>query len=144
MNKDGFSLLEIMVVVAIIGIIAAIAIPSYSGYVTRTRRAEAITALETIALNEEKNFAENGQYDTIANLVAAGYTNPNADANRNYNIVVAIGGGGSSFVATAQGINDQAGDAVIFAIRSDGSVGTANADGSGFSANADLWRSLRP
>ncbi|HPR52386.1 MAG TPA: type IV pilin protein, partial [Deltaproteobacteria bacterium] len=87
MNKDGFSLLEIMVVVAIVGIIAAIAIPSYSGYVTRTRRAEAITALETIALNEEKNFAENGQYDTIANLVAVGYPNPNADANRNYNIV---------------------------------------------------------
>ena len=144
MSKNGFTLMEVMIVVTIIGIIAAIAIPSYSGYVTRTRRAEAITALETIALNEEKNFAEKGQYDTIANLVAAGYPNPNADANRNYNIVVALGGGGSSFVATAAGINDQAGDTVIFAIRSDGSVGTANADGTGFSVNAGLWRSLRP
>ena len=144
MSKDGFTLMEVMIVVVIIGIIAAIAIPSYSGYVTRTRRAEAITALETIALNEEKNFAEKGQYDSIANLVAAGYPNPNADANRNYNIVVALGGGGSSFVATAAGMNDQAGDAVIFAIGSDGSVGTANADGTGFNVNAGLWRTLRP
>jgi len=144
MNKHGFSLMELMIVVAIVGIIAAIAIPSYSKYVTRTRRADAITALETIALNEEKNFAENGQYDTIATLVAAGYPNPNADANRNYNIAVTVGGGGSSFVATATGMNDQAGDTVIFAIRSDGSVGTANADGTGFAVNADLWRTLRP
>ena len=143
MNKHGFSLMELMIVVAIVGIIAAIAIPSYSGYVTRTRRADAVTALETIALDEEKNFAEKGQYDTIANLVASGYPNPNADANRNYNIAVSVGGGGSSFVATATGMNDQAGDAVVFAIDSDGTRGTDDGGG-GVAANDELWRTLRP
>lgn len=144
MSKDGFSLMELMIVVAIVGIIAAIAIPSYSGYVTRTRRAEAITALETIALNEEKYRAENGLYGTIAQLTGVGYTNPNADADRNYNIVVALNVGGIPFIATAAGMNDQAGDVVIFAIRSDGSVGTAAANGTGFLVNAGLWRTLRP
>ena len=144
MNKNGFSLLEVMVVVVIVGIIAAIAIPSYTGYVTRTRRAEAVTALETIALDEEKYRAENGSYGTLAQLTGAGYPNPNADGSRNYNIVVALNVGGIPFVATAAGMNDQAGDSVIFAIRSDGNVGTANADGSGFSAHAELWRTLRP
>ncbi len=144
MKKDGFSLLEVMVVVVIVGIIAAIAIPSYTGYITRTRRADAITALQTLALDEEKFSAENGRYESIANLVAAGYPNPNADANRNYNIAVILGAGNASFVATATGINDQAGDAVIFAIRSDGTVGHADdAAGTNFTADADLWRTLR-
>lgn len=141
MNRKGFSLLEVMVVVTIIGIIAAIAIPTYSGYVTRTRRADAITALETVALNEEKYMAENGSYVVDATLVGAGYPNPDVD---NYNVTVNVLGGGTSFVATAVGRNDQAGDTIIFAIHSDGRVGTALADGTNFQENAELWRTLRP
>ncbi|HOO47669.1 MAG TPA: type IV pilin protein, partial [Deltaproteobacteria bacterium] len=102
MGKRGFSLLEIMVAVVIIGIIAAIAIPSYTGYVTRTTRADAVTALQTVALFQEKNMAENGRYDTIANLVAnVGLTNPNADADRNYDIAVNLGAGNTTFTAIA-------------------------------------------
>lgn len=141
MNRKGFTLLEVMVVVVIIGIIAAVAIPTYSGYVTRIRRADAITALETVALNEEKYMAENGSYVVDATLVGAGYPNPDID---NYNVTVNVFGGGTSFIATAVGINDQAGDAIIFAIHSDGRVGTANADGTDFQADAELWRTLRP
>ena len=80
MGKQGFSLMEVMIVVVIIGILAAIAIPSYSGYVTRTRRAEAVTALQTVALYQEKHMAERGQYGTIAQLIAnVGLPDPDND-----------------------------------------------------------------
>jgi type IV pilus assembly protein PilE len=153
MNKKGFSLIEIMIVVVIVGILAAIAIPAYTGYVTRTRRADAITALETVALYEEKNFAQSNQYDTLANLIAnQGLTNPNADVNRDYNIVVTLTtvNGVSTFVATATPINAQANDIVnighgyhllVFAINSAGekgvSIGTTNY------LSPNLWTTLR-
>lgn len=140
MGKHGFSLMELMVTVAIVGILAAIAIPSYTGYVTRTKRADAITALQTVALFEEKNMAENGQYASIANLIAnVGLTDPNSDADRNYNIAVTVAG--NTFTATATPIAANFSDTIVFAIRSDGQVGRL--DGV-FVADPDLWRTLRP
>ena len=141
MGTKGFSLLEVMVVVVIVGIIAAIAIPSYSGYMTRTRRAEAVQTLETVALYQEKHLAERGVYGTLANLIAnVGLTNPNADAGRNYNIAVVLGAGSTSYVATATGMNQQAGD-ITFALDSNGNRGVAS--GGVVASNAELWRTLR-
>ncbi len=143
MGKRGFSLLEIMVAVVIIGIIAAIAIPSYTGYVTRTTRADAVTALQTVALFQEKNMAENGRYDTIANLVAnVGLTNPNADADRNYDIAVNLGAGNTTFTAIATPNAANFTDTIAFAVRSDGQVGKW--EGGAFVADDELWKTLRP
>ncbi len=71
MDKKGFTLTELMITVAIIGILAAIAIPMYSGYTQRARRADAFSALQTIALTEEKYFAEHGEYLDLAHLVSS-------------------------------------------------------------------------
>jgi len=142
MGKRGFTLLEIMVAVVIVGIIAAIAIPSYTGYVTRTKRADAVTALQTVALFQEKNMAEIGRYDTIANLVAnVGLINPNADANRNYDITVNLGAGNTTFTAIATPNAGNFSDTIAFAIQSDGQVGRWNG---AFVADPDLWRTLKP
>ena len=72
-KKDfGFTLIELMIVVAIIAIIAAIAIPAYSDYVTRARRADGKTALIAIQLAQEKFRANNPAYTaTMASLPAA-------------------------------------------------------------------------
>ena len=51
-----------MIVVAIIGILAVIAIPAYVGQTKRAARTEAYTNLQTLRLLEEQNFAENGTY----------------------------------------------------------------------------------
>jgi type IV pilus assembly protein PilE len=67
----GFSLLELMVVVAILAVIASIAYPSYLGFVTRTNRTAAKSALVLIADRQQQFFAQNKRY--AATLTALGY-----------------------------------------------------------------------
>lgn len=62
MNKKGFTLTELLIVVAIIGILAVIAIPAYVGQTKRAARTEAYTNLQTLRLLEEQYYAENGCY----------------------------------------------------------------------------------
>jgi prepilin-type N-terminal cleavage/methylation domain-containing protein len=61
-RREGFTLIELMITVAIIGILAAIAIPSFSSYQNRSRRAEAMTNVSAIAKAEAALFAAAGVY----------------------------------------------------------------------------------
>lgn len=61
-KQSGFSLVELMVVVAIIGILAAIAMPSYQGYVQRSRAAEATSTLADARVRMEQYFQDNRTY----------------------------------------------------------------------------------
>lgn len=70
-KESGFTLVELMIVVAIIGILAAIAYPSYQDSVRKSRRAQAITDLYSIQLAQEKYRANNPLYGTLAQLGAA-------------------------------------------------------------------------
>ncbi|MBA4501292.1 type IV pilin protein [Marinobacterium sp. 3-1745] len=63
-KMQGFTLIELMIVVAIIGIIAAIAYPSYSEYVKESRRSEARSNLLELAQFLERYHAANGRYVT--------------------------------------------------------------------------------
>jgi type IV pilus assembly protein PilE len=60
----GLTLIELMTVMVIVGILAAVALPSYSQYVTRTHRAEAKTALLENAQFLERNFTVTNSYET--------------------------------------------------------------------------------
>jgi type IV pilus assembly protein PilE len=61
-RDQGFTLIELMIVVAIIGIIAAIAYPSYTEYVERARRTDAQGALMGLAAAMERHRTANGTY----------------------------------------------------------------------------------
>jgi type IV pilus assembly protein PilE len=61
-TNSGITLIELLIAVAIVAILAAIAIPSYSSYVLRSHRTEAKTALLDIASLEERYFSTNNTY----------------------------------------------------------------------------------
>ncbi|ELA09787.1 pilus assembly protein PilE [Moraxella macacae 0408225] len=64
-NQRGFSLIEIVIVVAIIGILAAIALPSYQRYVIKTKRTDMMTELQNIANTIESKKLALGSYDRV-------------------------------------------------------------------------------
>ncbi len=65
----GFTLIEVMVVVAIIGILAAIAYPSYRDYVIRGRLVDATNGLSTMRADMERHFQDNRDYRTFGAFV---------------------------------------------------------------------------
>jgi type IV pilus assembly protein PilE len=67
-STRGFTLIELMIVVAVVAILAALAIPSYNDQIRRSRRADAMSALESLALRQEQWRANNATYGTLAEI----------------------------------------------------------------------------
>ncbi len=67
-NKKGFTLIELMIVVAIIGILAAIAIPNFMKYQAKSKQSEAKTNLSGIYTSEVSYFGEAGRYGTSVEI----------------------------------------------------------------------------
>jgi type IV pilus assembly protein PilE len=107
-REQGFTLIELMIVVAVIGILAAIAYPNYLEYVARGNRAEAKAALMEGAQSLERYFAVQGTYLNAANNLAPVF--PTVAGNGNYNIAVSGNPTATSFLLRATRANSMQAD----------------------------------
>lgn len=96
-KQQGFTLIELMITVAILGIIASIALPSYFEHVKRTARAEAITALLDAANKQEQFFVDNREYTSTLNDLGVVSTTENGF----YTLAVEVDNSAGTFKITA-------------------------------------------
>lgn len=125
----GFTLVELLIVMSIIAILAAIAIPSYDQFVRRGARSAAQTEMLSIANRQEQYLLSNRTYATKDVLVANGYA-VDAGVARKYNYTVTVGAGTvPSYMITFTPISPgpQASDPVL------------TLDNSGNKTPADKW-----
>ena len=125
MDQKGFTLIEVMIVVAIIGILAAVAYPSYQDYTLRAGRADGKAKLMEILQAQERFYSQNQRYIAALNgnpsaapPTGLGYaTNPVISDEGRYSIAAAACGAGagqtiaSCVILTATPIGAQANDA---------------------------------
>jgi len=110
-RSQGFSLIELLIAVAIIGILAAIAIPMYSDYVTRSRRADGQATLMQVAQDLERCYTQFSKYnDNNCSVVNSGVVSETSD--QGFYGISASGGNltESTFTLTATPQNEQADD----------------------------------
>lgn len=99
----GFTLIELMIVVAIIAIIAAVAYPSYSNYAFRARRADAHEMMMRIAAAQERHFTSANKYTTALGTGGLGFSGDNADLSESghYKISMTTANNDQTYVITA-------------------------------------------
>ena len=134
-RSAGFTLIELMIVVAVIALLAAIALPSYQDSVRKSRRADAKAALVQLAQFMERNFSLAQRYDldSAGNAIALPFTESPVDSGTKFYDLKLTAVGLSTFTLTATPKNGQAADVCMdLTIDNAGSKGTS-------STRTDCW-----
>jgi len=133
-NSSGFTLIELMIVIGIISVLSAIALPAYNDYIMRGKLSEAYSQLSSLQVREEQYYQDNRAYN--AALSASG---------TNFNSTCALTGNPQAdqgFTCTAAGIAGVGTDGFSFSVDQAGTkatvtIGTAAAQG--WPSNGSCW-----
>lgn len=87
-RQNGFTLIEMMIVVAVMGILMAIAVPGYRNYIVQANATEAQGVLSQFRLRMEQFYMDNRRYDDGASTPACGIAVPPANKNFTFSCVV--------------------------------------------------------
>jgi type IV pilus assembly protein PilE len=145
--EGGFTLIELMIVVAIIGILAAIAYPSYQEYIRRAARADAQGAVTSLASVMERWFSDNNTYAAVGGVTALGAgLHPNwspmdePQANRRYDLTIQAADGTSYTLRATPTAGTVVANTGILELTSAGRRGwDRNNDGDTTDAGENTW-----
>ncbi len=98
-RNRGFTLIELMIVVAIVGILASVAFPSYVESVRKSNRADAKSTMLQVASQEERYYTENNVYGTVTAIGNA--ASPVRSSSGKHNITVATANVNATYIITA-------------------------------------------
>ena len=127
-SDRGFTLIELMVTVAVLAIISAVALPSYTAYVQRSRVPAAFEGLSSYQTRMEQRYQDTASY---ANGAACAVAVPTVT---NFTVTCAVANAGQNFTATATGNGRMAG--YVYTVNQAGARSTtAHPNG----ANAACW-----
>lgn len=108
LRARGFTLIEVLITVAILVLLAAIAIPNYTQYVVRTNRSEARQQLLEAAAFLQRVFTQTNQYPAV---LPANFQQSPATGAARYTITLAQPNGNVTYLLTATPTGQMAGDA---------------------------------
>jgi type IV pilus assembly protein PilE len=149
-NSQGFTLIELVVAMVIVGILAAIAIPTYSNYTLKSHRTEAKAALLDAASLEERYFSTNNSYSSTPSDLGYSGVVPFNVGNGYYQISAitvaaptaptgTTAGTPATYSITATAVGNQASD-VSCATYTITSAGVTTATGTDPNASVDCWK----
>lgn len=115
-SSRGFSLIELMIVVAIVAILGAIGYPSYQRYLLSSHRVEAKEMLLDAANRQETYFMDFNQYASAA----AALNMVDVSDSGYYHLVISAAGSSYILFATASGTQGSDSDCIFFSIDQDG------------------------
>jgi len=146
-RQEGFTLIELMIVVAVIGVLAALALPSFLDSVRKGRRADAVASLTQVQQAQERWRANRGSYadnDLLSTAPPDGLGIPATTVNGYYALALSgVGAAGYTVTATAKSGTLQASDSACqkLVLRlAGGNIFYSSVDGGGTADAADAKR----